>query len=318
MTHGCGVAENLPRRRHMALAVACFALAAAACGGASPGSGPIAPSASVGRTCPGGIIGDAAARPAIRLVGPQPNAAEVSGTASNIDARVARVVVWAFTDRWYVQPFVDTPFTPVCADGTWSTTTHPWTRLAALLVSPDYRPESTREVHPANDVGVLGWDEFPEPHSDRVIEFSGHTWFVKRAEQAGPGPNAFSDSLSTVFVGGDGLHLRIEQRDGRWYSSEVFAQRSLGFGTYSFQIASRLDILDPQVVFSGFLFESLSREIDIEFSRALASPHNAQYVVQPFGRAANVDLFDVGPEPVFVTNTMQNPSPVSIFLDDIS
>ena len=37
----------------------------------------------------------------------------------------------------------------------------------------------------------------------------------------------------------------------------------------------------PKPLFAGFLYENDSREIDIEFSRVLATPNNAQFVVQP-------------------------------------
>ncbi len=42
-----------------------------------------------------------------------------------------------------------------------------------------------------------------------------------------------------------------------------------------------------------FLYENLSREIDIEFSQVLANPHNAQYVIQPYTVSGNIIRFDM-------------------------
>jgi hypothetical protein len=205
------------------------------------------------------------------------------------------VVLWAKTDIWYVQPLVAQPFTVICGDGSWRNWTHPFSRLAAVLVDTAYEPGATRFEHPASDAAVLAWDEFPSPSGDRVIEFSGYSWNVKDADLAGPGPNYFSDSDSNVWIDTDGLHLKIAEREGRWYCAEVFLDRSLGYGEYTFQVASRIDSLDDNVVFAGFIYESLAREVDIEFSQALARPDNAQFVVQPYNRPGNIVRFEMPP-----------------------
>ena len=279
------------------ISFAVIALSGGACGG-EPVASPAAPSplpASVPavRQCPGTVVGTVPGRPDIRIVGLQPGAARVQGTATNIDARDTRVVLWAKTDQWYVQPFIATPFTNVCSDGSWSSSTHPWSRIVALLVDKSHVPGSTRQTHPAGESGVLAWDEYPSSAPDRVIEFAGHRWKVKNADLAGPGPNNFSDSEANIRVAGDGLHLAITQRDGRWYSAEVFAERSLGYGSYTFQVATRLDALDYQAVFAGFVYETNSREVDIEFSHVLANPNFAQFVVQPYSRPGNLLRFDM-------------------------
>ena len=51
-----------------------------------------------------------------------------------------QVVIYARSGAWYVQPFVETPFTQVLPDGTWSNSTHLGTEYAALLVQPGYVP----------------------------------------------------------------------------------------------------------------------------------------------------------------------------------
>src|SRR5438874_12568206 len=84
----------------------------------------------------------------------------------------------------------------------------------------------------------------------RTISFSGYSWSVKTSNgQTGPGPNAFSDSTSNVFLDPQGrLHLVVEDRGGTWYCSEVISQLSFGYGTYRWYLDSPVDALDPYVV----------------------------------------------------------------------
>jgi hypothetical protein len=52
-----------------------------------------------------------------------------------------RVVIYAKTDVWYVQPFIDNPLTvidPISCN--WGSSTHPWDELAAFLVPQNYDP----------------------------------------------------------------------------------------------------------------------------------------------------------------------------------
>lgn len=51
-----------------------------------------------------------------------------------------QVVLYARSGAWYVQPFVETPFTQILPDGSWSNSTHLGTEYAALLVQPGYVP----------------------------------------------------------------------------------------------------------------------------------------------------------------------------------
>lgn len=123
----------------------------------------------------------------------------------------------------------------------------------------------------------------------RTIRWSGYNWWVKRSEEpVGPGPNWFSDSPRNVWVDRQGrLHLRITYRDGRWQCAEVVCDRSLGYGTYRFYVASPVANMDPHVVLGLFTWSDdpayANREIDIEFATwgDGASLLNAQYVVQP-------------------------------------
>lgn len=237
--------------------------------------------------------------PEIQIVGLQLSHGVVQGIVECVDPNAVRVVLWAGTDQWYVQPFVNDPYTAVASDGTWRNSTHPWDKMVALLVDSTYIPVSPRHLslHPSSDLGVLAWDEYPSPTANRTIDFSGYSWQVKEANFAGPGPNYFSKSEANVWVDEAGLHLKIEYRDGRWYCAEVYADQSLGYGEYTFQVGSRIDSLDYRAVFAGFIYDSDAREVDLEFSRALANPDNAQYVVQPYYHPGNILRFPMPSAP---------------------
>jgi hypothetical protein len=251
-----------------------------ACTGGAPRAQAAAPK------CPGDVVGDPARRPTISIVGLRPGDSTVHGRAFNVDARKVHVVLWALTNVWYIQPSASSPLTPVCSDSSWKNTTHPWKRMVALLADSTYAPRETSSYHPAFERGVLAWTQVPPARPDLPIAFSGRRWGIKVAEDpVGPGPNVFSDSPQNVWVDTRGrLHLRITAQRGRWTSSEVYLLKSLGYGEYTIQLASRVDSLDPQAVFGFFTYESPTRESDVEFSRsALTAPgRNAQYVIQPW------------------------------------
>lgn len=137
------------------------------------------------------------------------------------------------------------------------------------------------------------------PPPGRTIAFSGYSWAVKSStEVVGPGPNVFSSSPENVWVDAAGqLHLRVTSRNGRWLSAEVFLDRSLGYGTYRFMIASPVADLDPNAVLGLFTWNDdpayNHREVDVEFARwgNAGDPTNGQYVVQPYDRAGNLTRF---------------------------
>ena len=230
----------------------------------------------------------------ISILGLSPGNTVVSGIVDVSDPDRYRVVLWARTNIWYVQPTTAEPFTIIQSDRTWSNFTNPWDRIVALLVDSTYVPNATRECHPASDPGVVGWDEYPEKAPDRLIEWSGYSWRVKRGELVGPGPNYFSDDTANVWIDSTGrLHLVVDYRDARWYCAEVILNQSLGYGRYTFRLDSRVDSLDYNTILGSFIYETIDREFDIEFSRRLADPSNAQYVVQPWYAPGNIDFYDM-------------------------
>jgi hypothetical protein len=62
----------------------------------------------------------------------------IEGEASGVDPKNFRVVLYSWTDKWYVQPTQADPYTEIGQAGRWSTIIHGGTRYAALLVKPDF------------------------------------------------------------------------------------------------------------------------------------------------------------------------------------
>lgn len=132
----------------------------------------------------------------------------------------------------------------------------------------------------------------PGPSGPSTVQFSGLTWTVKSYNRKiGPGPNLFSaDNVSVDSAGR--LHLEIEPSGKRWTTAEVIANASLGYGTYTWTVATPA-ALDPNVVLGMFTWNDdpayAHREIDIEWARwgNASDPTNAQYVVQPYDAAGH-------------------------------
>ena len=193
-----------------------------------------------------------------------------------------------------MQPFVDAPFTTIASDGSWTSSTFPWTSIVVLLVDPtQYTPAATKITNPALDAGVLASTSYPAPS---VVSFSGRTWGIKTTGNVGgdqfdPGPNFWSNDPSVVSVVGGELHLKIGQINGNWQCGEVYLAQSLGYGTYTVQVASRLDQLDRNTVAAPlFLYTDPSHEVDNEYSGLgglVGSADNGQFVVQPYTIAGN-------------------------------
>jgi hypothetical protein len=113
----------------------------------------------------------------------------------------------------------------------------------------------------------------PEEKGD--IRFSGYEWWFKSSTTpVGPGPCFFSDSSANIWVDNQGyLHMKITNRDGRWYCAELVSVKEFGYGTYVFTTASNVVDIDQKVVVGLFTWDTYSfqkqanSEIDIEFSK---------------------------------------------------
>jgi Chitobiase/beta-hexosaminidase C-terminal domain len=241
----------------------------------------------------------AGGKPIVTLIPPAAGASTLSGYAYNIDTSKIKVVIYVLTNIWYVQPFINTPYTDIAADGSWESYTHPWDSIVVLLVDPaHYSPPATEITNPALDPGVMAWTAYPSGPAS--INFSGYTWGIKTtgnapSDQFDPGPNFWSNDPTVVHVAADGLHLKINEIDGEWQCAEVYLPNSLGYGTYTVQIASPLNALDRNTVAAPlFIYASPSQELDNEYSGPnglIPLPNSAQFVVQPYTVAGNLNRY---------------------------
>ncbi len=92
--------------------------------------------------------------------------------------------------------------------------------------------------------------------------------------------------------------MRIVNRNGLWWSTEVINTAPAAYGAYTFTLASRVDTLDPSVVAGLFTWDDLGEapaygEVDVEFSRwgDPLTANNAQFVVQPWDLAGHRHQF---------------------------
>jgi hypothetical protein len=212
-----------------------------------------------------------------------------------------RIVLFAKSGIWWVQPTVDKPFTTIQPDSTWSTSSHPGTEYAALLVEPGYSPPPTIEVLPSEGGEVVAvkrvlgekWDA-----SQRTLQFSGYEWHVRNVGSNRGGRENNYDSANAWTDSNGFLHLRIANNGGRWSCAEVKLKRSLGYGTYRFVVRD-VSHLEPAAVLSIFTWDDADagqnhREMNIELAKwGDPASKNAQYVVQPYYVPANVVRFNV-------------------------
>lgn len=226
-----------------------------------------------------------------------------------------RVAVYVKTQTWWSKPTAGSPTVPIAVDGSWTAdvTTDggagcdPWsTRLLACLIPQEEEPPiatGLAELPAAVRDGRYECVEVTRGPAERTLQFSGRTWRAKHFDcPAGPGPNLFSGAAEHVWTDDDGaLHLNISRVDGRWTSSEVVLEASLGYGRYVFVVRGRTDQLDPAAVLGLFTWDPFApppnREMDIEYSR-WSDPddeQNAQFVVQPFSSPGHRERFRVEP-----------------------
>jgi len=232
-----------------------------------------------------------------------PVAGRVKGAGPN-----QRIVLFARSDQgWWVQPFRSRPFTDIDRDSTWKSAIHLGQEYAALLVEADYRPPATTESLPELGGGIVavtrvgGSGKFVAP-AQKTITFSGYEWLVRQTQNDRHGMNDYDGR--NVWIDSEGhLHLLLTERDGRWTSADVRLTRSLGYGTYSFDVRDTSE-LDPSAAFSMYTFDPLGsdqnfRELTVDVSRwGEPGSMNGQFVVQPETVPANVFRFAIPAGPV--------------------
>lgn len=204
------------------------------------------------------------------------------------------------TGLWWVQPFADQPFTDIRSDKQWQNFTHLGTEYAAVLVEPGYQPpETTARLPPKGGPVIAVISAKGEPTRlmvSRTLHFSGYEWEIRGVpSNRGGATNNYDPANAWTDVDGR-LHLRIARGSGEWTCAEVTLTRSLGYGTYSFEVED-ISGLEPAAVLGLFTWDDSvtdvnHREMDTEISRwGEPGDKNAQYVVQPYYIPANVVRF---------------------------
>ena len=200
---------------------------------------------------------------------------------------------------WVTKPTCAQSLTTVQPDGSWTADITTGgsdalaTRIAALLVSTNYSQPCV------DGASVLSTNIYAQALASaivtrpypavRSVSFSGYDWWVKASTGlVGPGPNYFSNSTNNVWVDTAGqLHVRITNRTNQWQCAELVTARTFGYGSYRFELNSRVDNLDPNVVLGLFTWSDdpafSYREIDVECGRwgNTNDLNNSQFVVQP-------------------------------------
>jgi hypothetical protein len=213
-----------------------------------------------------------------------------------------QIVLYAHSGVWWVQPFAAQPATKILSDGSWKNSTHLGTEYAALLVDENYRPQVRASTLPDRGNGVIAVavaKGTPNPSLvEKTIRFSGYDWVSSSAgSDRGGEPNDYSPE--NTWIDGKGfLHLRMQDRNGKWTCAEVYLARSLGYGTYKFVVQDSAH-LSPSAVMGMFTWDPVHsqdyrNEIDVELSRwGDPKSKNAQFVIQPFYVPENVSRFTV-------------------------
>jgi hypothetical protein len=213
-----------------------------------------------------------------------------------------RIVVYAKSGPWWVQPWPEQPLIPIEADSTWGTQTHLGYEYAALLVNADYHPAPTVDVVPTMGGSVVafkivhGVGSLPDLPIV-PLRFSGYDWKVRTVSAARGGLNNLYDAGNAWTDETGALHLRISKKPAGWTCAQVVLVRSLGYGTYNFVVRDTAH-LDPAVVLSLHTFDDSAgdqyfREWDIEIGRwgRTGSIENAQFGIQPFYVPGNLARF---------------------------
>jgi hypothetical protein len=217
-----------------------------------------------------------------------------------------RIVVYARSGPWWVQPWPDQPFIPIQADSSWGASTHLGFEYMALLVEPGYKPPATMDTPPAegnliaavakvNGVGTVALAPTVPIH------FSGYDWTVRTISSDRGGLNNLYDGDNAWVDGSGALHLRIKRKGDKWSCAEVVLTRSLGYGTYM-MVVHDVSHLEPAAVLSMNTFDDWGgeqhyREMDVEIGKwgDSDSKNNAQFAVQPFFIPGNLAPFKAPP-----------------------
>ena len=218
-----------------------------------------------------------------------------------------RIALYANTDgRWGLCQQSGQPFANIENDGRWKASVHLGIQYAALLVDPSYNPPEQTESLPIVGNGVValavvnGGGPAPVLPSPKILNFSGYEWITSTGPIFRAGSRNFFDPANVWTDERGALHLRTSGSPGKWAGAELKLMRSLGYGTYRFQVRD-VSHLEPSalltlITWDGVGTESTRRELDVELGR-WGDPDNTNvnYVVQPYYVPANIVAFRAPP-----------------------
>jgi hypothetical protein len=211
-----------------------------------------------------------------------------------------RLVLYALSGVWWVQPAAEQPFTVIQADSRWKSSTHPGVEYAALVVDNRYRPPLTVNALPEKGGPVLAVATVkgaPPNYSPATLQFSGYQWEARRTVSNRDNSWNLYDPANAWTDKNGFLHLKVSRQEGHWVSADLKLSRSLGYGSYRF-VVEDVSHLEPAAVFGMFTWDDFgpSREMDIEISRwGEPEDKNGQFVVQPWVVSANTVRFNTPP-----------------------
>jgi hypothetical protein len=218
----------------------------------------------------------------------------------------SKLVLYARSGKWWIQPLRSEPYTAIRPDGTWTNNTHVGTEYAALLVDADFHPAAMLNEIPARGGDVVAAASVRGSESEsqvsRFLRFSGYEWRIRNAPSNRGGRNNYDPGNAWTDSSG-ALHLRIAKVSGEWTCAEVTLARSLGYGSYSFVVRDTSQ-LERAAAFAMFTYDYAeagpnNREMGIEVSPwGDRSTENAQYVIQPYYVPENSSRFAVPSGPL--------------------
>jgi hypothetical protein len=216
-----------------------------------------------------------------------------------------RIVLFAKSGVWYVQPLRTNAFTAIDAQGRWRSTIHLGAEYAAMVVRDDYRPPSTTKVLPDLSARVVaiatvsgGGNHVDGPAAP--LQFSGYEWDVRERVSDRGGRNLYDAANASIDADG-ALRLKLvrgDRVDREWTSAEVCLTRPLGYGTYVFIVRDMADT-DPAARVALFTFDKNARaehfrEMNIDLWHGdEPGTLGGQFVVQPNYLPGNLHRFSV-------------------------
>jgi len=91
----------------------------------------------------------------------------ICGKVSGVHPSSTRVVVYALTNHWYVQPYTDSARTGINPNGSWCTESRPGSAYAALLVKAEYSPPEIAQALPQVGDDVIASTVAPDRSEER-------------------------------------------------------------------------------------------------------------------------------------------------------